>query len=57
MTIDKADHGFSFVDAVMIHAQARWNDHWLNKILQLVDWKPFSRDLDRLYSPTEGRPG
>jgi IS5 family transposase len=57
MMIDKADHGFSFVDAALIHAQARWNDHWLNKILQLVDWKPYSRDLDRLYSATEGRPG
>jgi IS5 family transposase len=57
MMIDKSDRGLSFVDAALMHAQARWKDHWLNKTLQLVDWKSFSRDLDRLYSPTEGRPG
>ena len=55
--IDKSDRVFSFVDAALMHAQSRWKNHWLNKILQLVDWKSYSHDLDQLYSPTEGRPG
>jgi len=55
--IDKSEHGFSFADAAFTHAQLRWSEHWLNQILQLVDWKPFSRELERLYSPNEGRPG
>jgi hypothetical protein len=39
--IDKSERGFSFVDAALTHAQARGKEHWLNKIVQLVDWNPF----------------
>jgi len=55
--IDKSEKGFSFADAAFIHAENKWHAHWLKKVLDLVDWKPFEKELGKLYSPEEGRPG
>jgi transposase, IS5 family len=55
--IRKSNKPFTFADAAFIHTENKWNNHWLNRILKLVNWKPFEKQLERLYSPDEGRPG
>jgi hypothetical protein len=55
--IDKAEKSFSFADAAFAHAEKEWESHWLNKVLRIVDWKPFEKELGRLYSQDQGRPG
>ena len=54
--LNKKEVDFSFADVALNHAQRRWEMHWLKRVLDLVDWKPFDRELSKLYSPDEGRP-
>jgi IS5 family transposase len=54
--INKSENTFSFADAAFIHAEKKWNSHWLKKVLEIVDWRPFERELNKLYSKKEGRP-
>jgi IS5 family transposase len=52
----KEEPDFTFVDAAFIHKAKKWKDHWLKKILDKVNWKPFEKIFRELYSCDEGRP-
>lgn len=52
----KEEADFTFVDAAFIHKAKKWKDHWLKKILDIVNWKPFEKIFRGLYSRDEGRP-
>ena len=46
----------SFADFSIKHKEKRWNSHWLKKVDDLINWKPFEKRLNKLYSKCEGRP-
>jgi len=54
--IRKNDPELSFVDASLALIENEWKSHWLNKLLGIVDWKPFERQFNTLYSKDTGRP-
>jgi IS5 family transposase len=54
--LKKKEAAFSFADEALQHAERRWETHWLKKVQDLIDWTPFRRKLNRLYSEDEGRP-
>jgi IS5 family transposase len=54
--IRKNDPELSFVDAAPALIEKEWKSHWLNKLLRLVDWKPFERQFHILYAKETGRP-
>lgn len=48
---------FTFLDLAIQQKQERWNEHWLKKILDLINWNKFKYRLEKLYSNgEEGRP-
>lgn len=49
-------HEVSFVDIVYSHAEKKWEKHWLNKVFEMVQWRPFKKKFKKLYSESEGRP-
>jgi hypothetical protein len=54
--IRKNDSEFSFVDAALVLIEKEWKTHRLNKLLGLVDWRPFDRQFKKLYVHDTGRP-
>jgi IS5 family transposase len=47
----------TFLDvAVQPTAGVRWENHWLKKVQDLIDWTALRRKLNRLYVEDEGRP-
>jgi IS5 family transposase len=54
--IRKNDPELSFVDAALVLIEREWQSHWLRKLLDLVDWRPFDRQFKKLYSHDTGRP-
>lgn len=46
----------SFADIAYSHAEKKWEKHWLKKINDMVQWRPFKKKFKRLYSADEGRP-
>lgn len=54
--LKKKKKTFSFADEALQHAERRWENHWLKKVQDLIDWTTFRRKLNRLYSEEEGRP-
>jgi IS5 family transposase len=54
--LKKKEPDFTFVDAGLIHTAKKWDEHWLKKVLDTVNWKPFDKIFRELYSRDEGRP-
>ena len=54
--IRKDDPELSFVDASLALIEKEWKSHWLNKLLRLVDLKPFERQFKKLYAQDTSRP-
>lgn len=44
-----------FAELAMQHAETHWRRHWLKKVLELIDWSPFEKKFQELYSD-RGRP-
>lgn len=54
--LKKKQERVTFVDIAFQTTDERWNNHWLKKVQDLIDWTKFRRKLNRLYSEGEGRP-
>lgn len=57
MNKKNTDKRFTFLDLAIQQKQERWNNHWLKKILDLINWNKFTYRLEQLYSNEDnGRP-
>jgi hypothetical protein len=52
--IRKNDPELSFLDAALVLLERKWKSHWLNKLLGLVDLKPFEKQFNKLYARDNG---
>ncbi len=56
MLMNQSEPRVTFADVALSHTEKRWEKHWLKKVLELVNWQPFRKRLEKLYARGMGRP-
>lgn len=55
--IRKQEKTVTFADIWLSHTEKKWKHHWLNKVLEKVNFNKFRYRFEKLYDEVNGRPG
>lgn len=54
--IKKPEKTVTFADVWLGHTEKQWKHHWLNKVLDKVNFNKFRYRFEKLYDEANGRP-
>lgn len=56
MLMNQTEPRVTFADVALSHTEKRWDGHWLKRVLDVVEWQPFRKRLQKRYAREMGRP-